>query len=311
MTRFIFIWAIICFLFAGCKEKQVEFRANACKGSPVFVKRVAGFITPKSYFSTSEIRKMGLVLVENQGSQEKPSLRYYQHSSWKNAGWLSPIQLDETGNVYTAPAPFINVLDNPLQKQNTIYKVDGVTGEMREFFQIPLPDSLNSNNPYGVLGLLYFCEGNILYASTIAGSDRHVIRGGIYAIDIKKKKIVDHLSQVDAIGMGISYVNGERRLYFGTGRSSEIFSVRINAAGKFAGKPEPEFTLEGLGPRGDDKVRRIRSDENGNLLVYGIEFNYNLIAPREKPEALYEFWYNNEGKKWWCKSINSKTTSTE
>jgi hypothetical protein len=309
--RFIYTLSIIVFLFISCKEKQVEFRLNNCKGSPVFVKRVAGFEVPKSYFSTSEIRKMGLVLVENQGTNEKPSLRYYQHPSWKTAGWLSPIQLDEAGNVYTAPAPFINVLNNSQQKQNTIYKADAASGEMSEFFQIPLPDSLNNNNPYGVLGLLYFCEGNILYASTIAGSDRHVIRGGIYAIDIKEKKIVGHLSQVDAIGMGISYITGERKLYFGTGRSSEIFSVSINSDGKFTGKPEPAFTLEGLGPRGDDKVRRIRADQNGNLLVYGIEFNYNLIAPREKPETLYEFWYDSKDKKWLCKSINSKTTSAE
>jgi len=303
--------AAVIFVVIGCKEKQVEFRANNCKGSPVFVKRVAGFVTAKSYFSTSEIRKMGLVLVENQGTLDRPSIRYYQHPSWKDAGWLSPIQLDETGNVYTSPAPFINVLDNPIQRQNTIYKVEALTGEMKEFLQLPLPDSLNNNNPYGILGLLYFCEGNILYASTIAGSDRHVIKGGIYAIDIKTKKIIDQLPAVDAIGMGISYVTGERRLYFGTGRTSEIFSVLLSADGKFEGKPGLAFTLEGLGPRGDDKVRRIRSDQNGNLLVYGIEFNYNLIAPREKPETLYEFWYSDTEKKWWCKSINSKTTSTE
>jgi hypothetical protein len=309
--RFILILTSSIFLFASCKEKQVESGTNNCKGSPLFVKRIAGFEVPKSYFSTSEIRKMGLVLVENRGTSEAPLLRYYQHPSWKTAGWLSPIQLDEAGNVYTAPAPFINVLDNPQQKQNTVYKVDAATGEMSEFFQVPLPDSLNNNNPYGVLGLLYFCEGNVLYASTIAGSDRHVIRGGIYAIDIKKKKIIDHLPEVDAIGMGISTITGERRLYFGTGRSSEIFSVVISSDGKFSGKPGPAFTLEGLGPRGEDKVRRIRADQSGNLLVYGIEFNYNLIAPREKPEALYEFWYDTKEKKWWCKSINSKTTSAE
>lgn len=311
MMRSIYIALIIFFLFISCNEKRVEFRTNNCKGSPVFVKRVAGFEIARSYFSTSEIRKMGLVLVENQGTGETPSLRYYQHPSWKMAGWLSPIQLDQAGNVYTAPAPFINVLNNPQQKQNTIYKVEAASGEMNEFFNIPLPDSLNDNNPYGVLGLLYFCEGNVLYASTVAGSDRHVIKGGIYAIDLKDKKIIDHLPQVDAIGMGISYVTGERKLYFGTGRSSEIYSVSIDKNGKFLSKPEPVFSLEGLGPRGDDKVRRIRSDQNGNLLVYGIEFNYNLIAPREKPEALYEFWYDNNEKKWWCKTINSKSTSTE
>ncbi|MES1217425.1 MAG: hypothetical protein ABUT20_18095 [Bacteroidota bacterium] len=305
------LFFVVAFIIASCKSKPVEFRTNNCKGSPVFVKRVAGFNTPKSYFSTSEIKTMGLVLVENQGTADKPLLRYYQHPSWKNAGWLSPIQLDEAGNVYTSPAPFINVLNNPVEKQNTIYKIDAVTGEMNEFMQIPLPDSITGNNPYGVLGLLYYCEGNILYVSTISGSDRHVVRGGIYAIDIKTKKIIDHIEAVDAIGMGITYITGERRLFFGTGRSSEIFSVLLNANGKFESKPEFSFSLEGLGPRGDDKVRRIQADANGNLIVHGIEFNYNLIASREKPETQYSFWYNSENKTWRCQSIDSKTTISE
>lgn len=299
ITVFIFLF------FAACKNGKVEFRANSCKGSPPFVKRVAGFNTPKSYFSTSEIRTMGLVLIENAGTADKPSLKYYQHPSWKQAGWLSPIQLDNAGNVYTSPAPFINVLDNPAERQNTIYKVDAATGEMSRYLQIPLPDSLNINNPFGVLGLIYYCEGNILYASTIAGSDRYVIRGGIYAIDVKTKKIIDRLPAVDAIGMGISYVTGERRLFYGTGRNSDIFSIQISANGKFIGKPQLAFSLAGLGPRGDDKVRRIRSDANGNLLVYGIEFNYNLIPPREKPESLYEFVYYPDQKQWVCQSIQS------
>jgi hypothetical protein len=306
------LFSVFVFLFfTACKNSAVEFRTNNCKGSPVFVKRVAGFITPKSYFSTSEIRTMGLVLVENSGTPERPSLRYYQHPSWKKAGWLSPIQLDEAGNVYTSPAPFINVLNNPAEKQNTIYKVDAVTGEMKEFLQIPLPDSLSSNNPYGILGLIYYCEGNILYASSIAGSDRHVIRGGIYAIDIKAKKIVDQLPAVDAIGMGISYVTGERRLFYGTGRNSEIYSVALSEHGKFNGKATLAFSIEGLGPRGDDKVRRIRTDENGNLLIHGIEFNYNLIAPREKPETVYAFEYNNDQKKWQYRSSQGSLTSSE
>jgi hypothetical protein len=287
----------------SCKQKDTEETSNNCKGSPPFVRRIAGFATEKSYFSTSEIRKMGLVLIENQGTGDHPSLRYYQHPSWQKAGWLSPIQLDEYGNVYTAPAPFINVLNNPVKKQNTIYKADAVSGEMQEFAQLPFPDSLSTNNPYGVLGLIYLCNPGILYASTIAGSDRHVVRGGIYAIDLKTKKIIDHISNTDAIGMGILSNTGKRKLFFGTGRSSEVFSIAVSRKGNFIGKPEFEFTLEGLGPRGDDKVRRIRTNQNGSLLVYGIEFNYNLIAPREKPETVYEFWYDEGQKKWRGKSI--------
>jgi hypothetical protein len=312
MMKTFFITLII-FLSAlsACRDKPIPQQVMSCKGSPSFVKRIAGFSAAKSYFSTSEIKKMGLVLVENDGSPRQPVLRYYQHPSWKTAGWLSPIQLDIAGNVFTAPAPFINVLDNPAAKQNTVYKVDATSGEMNEFIQLPRPDSLNGNNPYGILGLLYYCEGNILYVSSIAGSDRHVERGGIYAIDVKTKKIVDHLSATDAIGMGITYVTGERKLFFGTGRSSSVYSITITSAGTFKGRPEPAFSLDGLGLRGDDKVRRIRTDAQGNLIVYGVEFNYNLIAPREKPESVYYFRFDDQAKQWHCESIDSKTTPAE
>lgn len=34
------------------------------------------------------------------------------------------------------------------------------------------------------------------------------------------------------------------------------------------------------------------------MLVYGVEFNFNLTAPTEKQETLYEFVWNEEEKKW-------------
>ena len=299
---------LLSFLFVSgfcCKQKEAVPENNNCKGSPPFVKHVAGFNTGKSYFSTSEIRKMGLVLVENQGPESKQPIRYYQHPSWQKAGWLSPIQIDENGNIYTAPAPFINVLDNPVEKQNTIYKIDAIKGEMNEFIKLPQPDSLNNNNPYGVLGLTYLCNPGVLYASTIAGSNRYTEQGAIYAIDIKSAKIKDRISGIDAMGMGITSIRGQKELFFGTGRSPAVFSVSLGNDGRFKSKPVTEFSLEGLGPRGDDKVRRIRTDQDGNLIIYGIEFNYNLIAPREKPETVYEFFYDANQKKWVCKYIHS------
>jgi hypothetical protein len=45
-------------------------------------------------------------------------------------------------------------------------------------------------------------------------------------------------------------------------------------------------------------VRKIRPDETGNLVVNGIEFNFNLIASREKQETVYMFMYDEEERKW-------------
>ncbi len=283
---------------SSCKEKTVPFQLNNCKGNPPFVRSVASFDPARSFFSTSEIRKMGLVLIENKGTASAPNLRYYQHPSWQKGGWLAPIVLDESGNIFTSPAPFINTLNNPQYDQNVIYKVDRFTGEMQEFIRLPMSDSITSNNAYGIIGMVYLCEAGVLYVSTVSGSDRFVERGGIYAIDVKKRKHVDAILGMDVMGMGISYVTGQRRLYFGSGRNSKIYSIQLSEKGRFIGKPEEAFSLEELGPRGDDKVRRIIADQNGNLQVHGIEFNFNLIAPREKQETVYNFKFDISQGKW-------------
>lgn len=284
---------------ASCKEKQVEFSPNQCKGSPAFVQGL-GINPRKSYFSTSEIRTMGLVLTESEqpGNPAAKITRSIQHPSWRKAGWLAPILIDEAGNIYTAPAPFINILDNPLANNNTIYKVDTKTGVMDEFMRLPSADSINADNPFGIIGMVYLCESGTLYVSTVAGSRRYEENGHIYAVDVKTKKVIDEIAHTDAMGMGISYITGQRKLYFGTGRNSVISSITLSSNGKFSGSPKEELTIKDLGPRGDDKVRRITTDQYGNLSIHGIEFNFNLIAPREKQETLYKFSWNAVDKQW-------------
>lgn len=259
-----------------------------------------GFDAKSSFFSTSDIKTMGLLLLQSEqpGNPNSRITKSFQHPSWKKGGWLAPILIDDAGNIFTSPAPFINILDNPIANNNTIYRVDASTGEMQEFLRLPFEDSINSQNPYGIIGMVYLCETGTLYVSSVAGSRLHEEKGHIYAIDVKSKKIIDQIDNTDAMGMGISYAAGKRQLFFGTGRNSDVSSVTLNSEGKFSGKPEVAFTLQNLGSRGDDKVRRIRSDPSGNLAVSGIEFNFNLVAPREKQETVYEFFYDEESQKW-------------
>jgi hypothetical protein len=294
-----FACCILLFLLFSCKEKIVDFNSNSCKGNTSFIKNL-GFEPKFSFLSTSDQKIMGLLLLQSEqpGNPNARITKIFQHPSWKKGGWLAPILFDNTGNVFTSPAPFINILDNPIANNNTIYRVDGKTGEMEEFLRLPFEDSINPQNPYGIIGMIYLCETGTLYVSSVAGSRLHKENGHIYAIDIESKKIIDQINNRDAMGMGITYTTGKRQLFFGNGRNSDIQSVVLNAEGKFSGSPEFAFTLANLGQRGDDKVRRIRSDQSGNLIVHGIEFNFNLIAPREKQETIYNFVYDEEEKKW-------------
>lgn len=292
-------YCLLLLSFTSCQEELVDFDANNCKRNPPFIQTI-GFDGKSSFFSTSDIRTMGLLLQQSEqpGNPNAAITKSYQHPSWKKGGWLAPILIDEAGNIYTAPAPFISMLDNPVANNNTIYKVDARTGVMEEFMRLPLADSINTQNPFGIIGIVYLCETGTLYVSSVAGSRLHEENGHIYAIDVKNKKIIDQLDHTDAMGMGITYASGKRQLFFGTGRNSDVQSITLNAEGKFFGQPQIVFSLQNLGPRGDDKVRRIRSDNSGNVTVSGIEFNFNLIAPREKQETAYQFNFDEEAGKW-------------
>jgi hypothetical protein len=299
MKKKYLIILVLGFVFYSCKEERVEFSANTCKRNPAFIQSM-GFVQANSFFSTSDVRTMGLLLQQSEqpGNPSARIVKTVQHPSWRQGGWLAPILIDNRGNIYTAPAPFISILDNPIANQNTIYRVDGNTGVMEVFMKLPLIDTTTIQNPFGIIGMILLCETNTLYVSTLSGSDRQHERGVIYAIDINTKKIIDKLTATDAMGLGITYATGKRQLFFGTGRNSDVFSITLNKKGRFSSSPQKEISLAGLGPYGDDKVRRIRTDQYGNLIIHGMSFNYNLIPQREKKETIYNFFYDPESKKW-------------
>ena len=189
-------------------------------------------------------------------------------------------------------------IKTPAERKNTIYKVTGATGEMKPFVDLPVTASPGNSNPFGLLGIYYDCSGRQLYASTVAGSTQEKENGIIFAVDAETGKISDKITGKDAIALCVCGITGEKRLYFGSGRSSDIFSVKLTKAGKFFGDIQKEISLDMLGPRSDDKARRIRFDKNGDMVVYAVEFNYNLTAPTEKQETLYRFRYADEEKKW-------------
>jgi outer membrane protein assembly factor BamB len=281
-------------LYTACGDQEVEYMANNCKKGAAFVQSI-GFDVNRSAFSTTDTRQMGLLLIQQ---DQNGQLKKYQHPSWKMAGWTGPIQIDAEGNCFVGPVPVVNVLNNPLSKQNTVYKVNATTGEMNVFAQLPVTDTAGTTNPYGILGFTYLCESNVLFVSSVMGSDRKTQRGCIYAINAATGKVIDKLCGMDAFGMGISYISGKRKLYFGNARTTDIYSVTITKNGKFDGDKKLEFSLADLGPRGDDKARKIRFEKAGQMKVSGFEFNYNLTAPTEKQETLYTFYWNEDEKKW-------------
>ncbi len=261
----------------------------SCRAMPRFV-QAQGF-GAQAALSTSEKNYTGLVLVEGAGSANP---RVYQHPSWTSAGHLAPIQLDREGNVYVVPAPQINVLDNPAEEQNRVYRVDSASGEMARLLDLPAAAPPSAENPFGALGLAYDCDTGSLYVTSVAGSTRGSEVGRIFQVDPGRGQVLGHFDGVDAIGVGVFNGASGKRLYYGLARAPEIWSIALDGQGAFVGEPRLEVSLEDLGPRGDDKARRIRFDGE-EMTVHGVEFNFNLVAPTEKQETVYRWGYEGAG----------------
>ena len=296
---------IICsyLLPEGCKQKidpdeLQQIGITPCQKAPGFIVNTG--LDPKhAAFSTSEKRLKGLALVQlPQNPADTSGRKTWQHPDWSRFGYMGAIATDENGNTYTIPVPVINVLDNPVEKQNTVYVVSGISGEMKPLIELPVSAKTIFTHGFGLVGIFYDCHGRKIYASSIAGSGRDTERGVIYAIDPSTGKITDQLTGWDAMGLCVGGISGEKRLYFGSARTSDIYSVELTSNGKFTGSVKKEFTLDLLGPRGDDKARKIRFGKNGEMVLFGVEFNYNLTAPTEKQETIYQFRYDEEERKW-------------
>jgi hypothetical protein len=267
---------------------------TACRQQPKFTVDI-GF-SRSALLSTADRTVKGLILYE---PQQSGAPRSYQHPSWSSAGYLGPNAMDKDGNIYVAPSPRVNLIDNPPAAQNTIHKVDTDTGEMTPFIALPSVRAPSLTNPYGVLGLAYDCDTHSLYATSVAGSSREEEAGRIYRIDLNTGKVASQLDNLDGIGLAVFNSPLGKRLYFGSARTQDVLSVALDGKGNFAGAPRVEFSLEGIGPEGNDKVRKITFERASDMVVSGTKFNYNLAPPpaQQRPTE-YRYRYDPATDGW-------------
>ncbi|MBK9271389.1 MAG: hypothetical protein IPM48_07310 [Saprospiraceae bacterium] len=289
-----FLWFHLVFLSFYQTSHSQE-----CKGIPQFISAL-GFDPGRTALSTTERKTMGAVLIELENAKNTGSGRTksYQDPSWRSGGYLGAIATDQEGNVFVIPKANVNMLSNPPKDQNTVYRIDSKTGKMNSFVKVPMTVLPHERNPYGLLGSFYDCDNHELIVSTVAGSDDKSERGAIYAIHTKTKKISLLLKNTDVIGLAIFKTNGQRKLLFALARKSEVWSLNLNAKNQVTGQAKFEFSIAGLGPRGDDRIRKMRVQPNGTIDMTGTSFFYNLSAPVDVPETIYNFSYFAQTDKW-------------
>lgn len=287
----------------GCEEEMtqgeiIQIGIASCRTLAPFIRKM-DFDPKRSGLSSSETNRKGVALVQfSENPQDTLGKKVWQDSTWTKFGWMGSITTDNKGNAFTAPVPKVSVSETPLSRLNRLYKIDAITGKMQLACILPQADTTQGVVPYAILGVYYDCHGGKLYVSSVAGSTRDNEAGVIYVIDPSDNKIIDQLEGVDAIGVFVGGLTGEKRLFFGRARNSEINSIELTKSGRFKGKPRSEFSLEQLGPRGDDKARRFRLEPNGDMVIIGTEFNFSLVAQDHRIEDGYVFRYDRMQNKW-------------
>lgn len=238
----------------------------------------------------------GVVLRELDGDGN--IARSYEHPSWSKAGYLGSYQRDQAGNIYLIPMPFISVFDNPPQKANMIYQIDGNTGAMAPLINLPSFAPITSGNVYGLLDIAYDCDTRSLYVSSVSGSTYDNAVGCIFRVDPRTKEIKSTLEGIDAFGIGVFNSTEGKRLYFGLAREPEIYSVALDQNGDFNGDIRPEISLYGLGYHGDERARSITFQGEERLYIKTLQFDFNLIAPTETQQTILEYSYSPQQNTW-------------
>lgn len=274
-------------------QNWVPGPTGLCRGSPEFPIEKLGF-SRSVVFSTSERLNKGLQLIEPNADGTIQDAKTYQHPSWNMGGYLGVFVVDNLGNVYVAPSPRISLIDNPPEKANILYKVDTKTGEMSEFLKLPSAQPPSSENPYGILALSYDCDTNSLYVTSVMGSTRGNQAGRIYRVDLKTGQVADQYDNVDGFGVASYNLPTGKRLFFGSARTPEIYSIALDSQGNFWGEPRLELTLSG----NFNKPRRIDFNTRGEIGVRGIDFNFTLSVTSEERRTDYVFGYDEATGKW-------------
>ncbi len=264
--------------------------ADKCRHNPAFIPKV-GLKEPVMIdFRQKEVSGFQLIEAKKDG-------KVVRMPSWDDAGHLGPYTVDEHGNIFTAPVPYVSIFENPPAEQNKIYKVNTNDGKMKEFMALT-DETPNNDNPFGVMGIAYDCDVHALYATSIAGSTMKAQKGIIYKINPKTREIMAKLEGFDAIGIGIyNTVNG-KKLFLGAARTPEIFSVTLDEKGNFVGRPTFEFSLAALEGGSYDNAHRIRFLKDDEMEIKAIEFSYSLIASSDPLRNIYKFTYDKESDTW-------------
>jgi len=213
--------------------------------------------------------------------------------SWERFDALGTYTIDNRGNLYLTPNPFISITPATFNLQKAIYKLDGESGKLERWmvFDDVAP---TANNPYGLISILYDCKDGTLWASAIDKSGFKGSRGRIYHIDPKSQEVLETINNFDALTLAWLYTKKSRYLLLGSALDNGVYVLAFKD-GKVSHTPHKLFEL----PNPKLHVRKIKVTGKNSLYLEAIKFSYSLIAETNKKQRThYSAKYDSKTKKW-------------
>jgi hypothetical protein len=260
-------------------------KKQACSSPPRFLQQLG--IKQPVVIDLSQQRFKGIAFHHGKNMEKT-----YHPKEWGNLESFGTYALDEQGNIYLAPMPYISISENTFELQKNIYKLDSITGKIAIFMH--LDDVLPStNNPYGVYTLVYDCEDKTLWVATLDKTDYQHQKGVIYHIDIESKKILQRIEGFDALTLNILQTKKSKYLLAGSAKDSGLYAYTIDR-GLLSSKPVKLFSL----PNPNEHIRKIKIKAD-YLQLQAIPFSYTLVAQATKEyRVIYDAEWDNSLSQW-------------
>ena len=240
-------------------------KQRSCANHPQFLKELK--VTQPITIDLSQQQFKGLAFLWG-----KNFSNVIHPKAWETYEHFSTYALDEVGNVYLAPMPFISIKPTTFNLQKNIYKLDSKTGKLDIFINF---DDVHpsASNPYGIISLVYDCDDQTLWVSAIDESDYREQKGVIYHVDVKSKKVLQKVEGLDALT--ITLLKGEKGkfLLVGSARENALYAYEV-ADSKLSESPQKLLEL----PSPNEHIRKIKVRGHNLLELQTISFSYTLIA---------------------------------
>ena len=212
---------------------------------------------------------------------------------WEQFEHFGTYSLDELGNLYLAPMPYISINPDTFELQKNVYKLDSVTGELSVLIRL---DDVNPgpNNPYGIYTLVYDCDDKTLWVSAIDETDYQAQKGVIYHIDPNNKTVLQRIEGFDAITLNVLHTSTGKYLLAGSAIDDGLYAYSI-INGALSEQPIKLLALS----RANEHIRKIKLKANQHLELQTIPFSYTLIAEATATyRNLYDAKWNSSETRW-------------